>query len=106
VKKILPFLSCLSALHWPSKDWPKAIATQLQFVIFTNQGYLQQLVVDFEEMHFLKAGRRNCMVVNVVFTVFFIALCAPTSGEDTTPFHTPMYDNDQPALAVLATIAN
>merc|ERR1719320_2294438 len=88
VKKIFPFLTCLTALHWPSysQELARAAATQLWFIIFTNQGYLQQLVFDFEEMHFLNAGRRNCMVINLIFAIFFIALCTPTSGEDTTPF--------------------
>lgn len=106
VKKILPLLTCLTALYWPSEEMPEAGATQLQFVLFANQGYLQQLVYDFEQMHFIDAGRRNCMVANLVVTVFLIALCTPTSGHDTTPFHIPMYNDDASGLAFLATIGN
>jgi len=108
VKKILPFLTCLYALHWPGKSetLARAAATQLQFLIFTNQGYLQQLVFEYEQMHFVDAGRKNCMLPNLILTIFFIALCAPTSGEDDRPFHTPMYDDYQSGLALLATIGN
>jgi len=108
VKKILPFLTCLYALHWPaeSEKLARGAATLLQFLIFTNQGYLQQLVFEYEQMHFINEGRRNCMVPNLIFTVFFIALCAPTSGKDDTPFHTPVYDDYQSGLALLATIGN
>jgi len=106
VKKIIPLLSCLTALNWPTEELRRGRATMFQFLLFANQGYLQQLVFDFEQMHFSAAGKRNCMVINLVFTVFFIALCAPTSGTDTTPFHVPMYDDDQSGLALLATIAN
>jgi len=106
VKKILPFLTCIYALYWPDIKIARAAATQLQFVIFTNQGYLQQLVFDYEQIHFIDAGRKNCMVANLIITIFFIALCAPTSGIDETAFHTPMYDDDEPGLALLATIGN
>jgi len=106
VKKIIPLLSCLTALNWPSDKNARAAAGLLQFVLFSNQGYLQQLVFDFQEKHFINDATRNCMVANLVVTVFLIALCTPTSGTDTTPFNIPMYNDDASGLAMLATIGN
>jgi len=104
VKKILPALSCFYALWWPL-DNSEIFVNLQQFVLFSQQGYIQQLVDNFQKAHCSEGVSRWCMVTNLVFVVFMIAACAPTGVHADTPFEIPMYKGNM-GLAFLATMGN
>jgi len=104
VKKILPTLTCFYALFWPSDKSEMFINLQ-QFVLFSQQGYLQQLVHEFQKVHCAEAASRSCMAFNLVVAVFLVGACAPTGVESRRPFEIPMYKGNM-GLALLATIGN
>jgi len=104
VKKILPMLTCFYALFWPLDKSEMFINLQ-QFVLFSQQGYLQQLVDEFQKVHCAEAASRSCMAFNLVLVVFMVGACAPTGVQSHSPFEVPMYKGNM-GLAFLATIGN
>jgi len=104
VKKILPMLTCFYALFWPLDKSAMFINLQ-QFVLFSQQGYLQQLVHEFQNVHCAEAASRSCMAFNLVLVVFMVGACAPTGIQASRPFEVPMYKGNI-GLALLATIGN
>lgn len=104
VKKIFPALTCFYALFWPEDKSEFFVGLQF-FVLFSNQGYLQQLVYEFQKIHCTESASKICMAADLVFVVFMIALCAPTSGDPERPWNAPMY-RGRMGLAFLATIGN
>lgn len=104
VKKIFPMLSCFYALFWPLDGSVMFINLQ-QFVLFTQQGYLEQLVFDFQKVHCAEASTKSCMAFNLVLVIFMIGACAPTGFHADRPFEIPMYKGHM-GLALLATIGN
>jgi len=104
VKKIFPALSCIYALFWPS-DGMEIFVNLQQFILFSHQGYLQQLVDEFQKVHCAQAASRSCMACNLVLVVFMVGACAPTGIRPDLPFEIPMYKGNM-GLAMLATIGN
>jgi len=104
VKKILPTLTCFYALFWPLDNSAMIINLQ-QFVLFSQQGYLQQLVDEFQKVYCAEPASRSCMAFNLVLVVFMVGACAPTGVQAATPFEVPMYKGNM-GLALLATIGN
>jgi len=104
IKKIFPTLTCFYALFWPL-DGSQMFINLQQFVLFSQQGYLQQLVDEFQKVHCAEGATSSCMAFNFVWVVFMIGLCAPTGVHADTPFEIPMYKGHM-GLAFLATIGN